>query len=86
MAHHDLKIWPEFFVPIVAGEKTFEVRRDDRQYREGDTLMLREWNLVAERYTGRTTTVTVTYVARGGGRTGIEHGFVVLALTPTEPR
>ena len=33
---HNLKAWPEFFDAVADGRKTFEVRRNDRGYREGD--------------------------------------------------
>lgn len=62
---HVLKIWPEFFDAIADGRKTFEVRFDDRGYREGDLLRLREWEPAGEVYTGREITVRVTYILRG---------------------
>jgi hypothetical protein len=40
---HDLKVWPEFFAPLERGDKLFELRRDDRDYKVGDWLKLREW-------------------------------------------
>lgn len=40
---HELKTWPEFFDAIDRGEKTFEVRRDDRGFQVGDTLALQRW-------------------------------------------
>ena len=43
MTTHELKTWPEYFAPTAAGVKTFEVRRDDRGFRVGDRLRLREF-------------------------------------------
>lgn len=40
---HNLKVWPEFFDEIMAGNKTFEIRYNDRDYRVGDLLVLREF-------------------------------------------
>jgi hypothetical protein len=40
---HELKCWPPFFEHVRTGRKTFEVRRIDRMYLEGDTLRLREY-------------------------------------------
>lgn len=41
---HDLKIWPQFFDALASGTKTFEVRKNDRDFRAGDLLRLREWD------------------------------------------
>lgn len=40
---HVLKCWPVSFEPIINGFKTFEVRKNDRPYNVGDTLILREF-------------------------------------------
>lgn len=40
---HELKTWPEFFGPILKGEKTFEIRANDRKFNVGDVLILREF-------------------------------------------
>ena len=43
MATHDLKIKPEHFYNILMGIKTAELRLNDRDYRVGDILCLREY-------------------------------------------
>ena len=53
MTAHELKTWPGFFAGIVTGEKTAEVRRNDRNFAVGDTLVLREYNAETGEYTGR---------------------------------
>lgn len=66
---HKLKIWPEYFGPVISGEKTFEVRKNDRDFKIGDTLVLEEYvvDYIWERsyYTGRTVKVEVTYILDG---------------------
>lgn len=57
--HHFLKILPGYYEAIDCGTKTFEVRYDDRNYKQGDILHLREWD---GSYTGREVTVEVTYL------------------------
>lgn len=61
---HDLKIWPRFFAAVANGQKRCEVRRNDRDYQEADTLNLREWDPLMQQYTGRGLTVAVTHVLR----------------------
>lgn len=60
---HDLKILPEWFNAVVSGVKTFEIRKDDRNYNPRDVLLLREWD--GKKYTGRICKADVTMVLRG---------------------
>lgn len=80
---HEVKCWAEFFDGLRDGSKTFEVRRNDRDYQPGDTLHVREWVpfLLAnnEHYTGRDVWLWVRYVL-GGGQHGIEEGYVVMSV------
>lgn len=76
---HELKTWPEYFKEVVRGAKNFEVRKDDRNFSIGDTLILREWNPSTENYTGVITNKKITYIM-SGGRFGIEEGYVILSL------
>ena len=58
------KVWPEYFEQILSGSKTFELRLNDFDIAEGDTLLLKEWNPETKTYTGRETTRTVGYVGK----------------------
>jgi hypothetical protein len=62
---HDLKIWPRFFEDVVSGKKRYEVRVDDRWFRLGDLLNLREYDPKKSDYTGRTVSVIVTHITYG---------------------
>ncbi len=62
MTIHDLKVWTQFFWDIKAGRKTFEVRINDRGFKVGDELLLREWEAIPQRYTGHTVWAKVTYL------------------------
>lgn len=65
MTTHELKCWPGFFGAISEGRKTFELRRHDRDYQEGDILLLREWREYQQEYTGKSIRCEVTYILRG---------------------
>lgn len=80
MTTHQLKTWPEFFEPVAAQRKNFEVRKFDRLFNEGDTLDLREWDQSIKVYTGRRVTRKIEYILQGG-QFGIEPGYVVLGLS-----
>lgn len=44
MTEHILKCWPSAYEAIADGRKTFEWRKDDRDFSVGDTLVLRKWD------------------------------------------
>ncbi|ANL35319.1 DUF3850 domain-containing protein [Rhizobium phaseoli] len=52
MTEHILKCWPDEFQAIRAGRKPFEYRKNDRDYKVGDTLLLREFDPAGGFYTG----------------------------------
>ena len=58
------KVWPEYFEAIVSGKKNFELRLNDFEIKEGDILLLEEWNPETKEYTGRKLEKKVTYVAK----------------------
>lgn len=76
---HELKTHPEPFRALACGEKTFELRRDDRNFQVGDTLELREFNPETGTYTGRELTRKVSYKLEGG-RYDLPDGLCVLGL------
>lgn len=89
---HTVKCWPTYFDAIRRGDKTFDVRRDDRGYQKGDVLELQRtqeppYQYVVERdYLGKPRHVLhrrITYVLTGG-QFGIEPGYVVLGLAEME--
>ncbi len=77
---HELKCWPVWFTALAHGEKTLELRRDDRPYAAGDTLSLREWDPETETYTRRGLTATVTHVLRDPEGRWLQPGVVALSL------
>lgn len=59
---HDLKIWPIFFEAIVNRTKTFEYRLNDRNFKVGDHVNLREWSPSSKEYTGRAKHFIIGYL------------------------
>lgn len=56
------KVWSPYFQMILEGKKNFELRLADFECREGDTLILKEWNPDTGKFTGRQLEREVTYV------------------------
>lgn len=63
---HDLKIYPEHFSAVCTGVKRAELRKNDRDYRAGDTLHLMETPCGSCHATGEFINVTITHVADVG--------------------
>lgn len=89
MTVHHLKTWPEYFQEVRSGAKTFEARKDDRDYQVGDTLVLEEFDPTTKMYTGEDEVRGVTYILRGTEH--VAPGYCVLGfshpprLVVTEP-
>ncbi|MBM3233913.1 DUF3850 domain-containing protein [Candidatus Pacearchaeota archaeon] len=48
------KTWPELFQKVLEGKKNADVRLADFNLKEGDILILEEYNPKTKKYTGRT--------------------------------
>ena len=74
---HELKTWPEYWDALAGGFKKVEIRKNDRSFREGDYLLLRQWvpnrntiriskgeedELLVGEYTGRCVMAKVTHI------------------------
>lgn len=77
MRVHELKTWPQFFEAVARGEKTFEARKDDRNFAVGDALILREWS--EGHFTGKNIVRVITYKLSDPDF-GVQPGWCVLAL------
>ena len=86
---HELKILPEYYDAVVNGIKTFEIRKNDRNYKVGDTLWLREfdnsdiyqvkWTTHSE-YTGKECFAAITYIFNLKDFLNIDEDYVILGI------
>lgn len=60
MKHHYLKILPEYYEAVKYGDKTFEVRLNDRDYQVNDVVHLQEYT--NSEYTGNELVKVISYV------------------------
>ena len=59
---HKLKTWPTYFYAVTAGTKTFEIRKNDRDFKEGDVLILQCYDPERKVYNGQEVAKRVTYI------------------------
>jgi len=80
MVVHELKTDVEFFRAVESGDKTFEIRYNDRGYQKGDFVILLPWegSCFVEPYAG--IKFVITYVI------GFQQkeGWVVFGIKPVE--
>jgi hypothetical protein len=88
---HELKTDPHVFDAVVRGEKTYEIRFNDRDYKVGDNLFLRRTKFDGEGmkkfgapliYTGETITVKITHILQG--QYGLQDGWAILSFIPAK--
>ena len=90
MTEHILKLNDRYFDAVANGIKTFEIRKNDRDYKVGDTLVLKEVNDDGRRLTypnhdlgmnlDYEVKVAVTYILTHDEFDGISEGYVALGI------
>lgn len=94
MKIHELKILPKYFNDVVSGKKTFELRKNDREFQVGDVLLLKEFNLNkkyetiegAESYfSGKKVLRQVTYILKDETESiGLDKDYAILGIKPID--
>ena len=88
MKTHELKIDSSVFWALAAGAKTWEIRKNDRDFQVGDTVILLETRYTGVDmlhsskpliYTGNKITATITYILHGPIY-GLEEGWVIMSV------
>jgi uncharacterized protein DUF3850 len=89
MSHHHVKCWMQYFDDVDRGEKRFDLRRNDRNYKVDDQITLQEWDPTLGEYTGRRLTFRICYVLQGDETgwsaaspplQGLHAGYAILGL------
>ena len=75
---HELKTVQPFFNDVWNDLKDFEVRRNDRDYKIGDFLKLKEYDRESESYGKRAITKKVKYILSDPQY--VKEGYVILGM------
>ena len=89
MTIHKLKLNACYYDDSASGIKTFEIRKNDRNFKVGDVLELREWvwSALEEKctYTGEVHWKIITYIL--DYTEYLQDGYVCIGVSPiTEPK
>lgn len=81
---HELKSHDDIFPSVIAPEayrKTFEIRKDDRDFQVGDNLLLREVHKEDPTvYTRREALVYVSHILRPDERGWVSEGIAIMSI------
>lgn len=77
---HRLKTQRKFFNDVCDGKKTFEVRKDDRNFQVGDKLILEEWDNGQYQYAVCTVEVTYILGREEDEKMYVPDGYVILGI------
>jgi hypothetical protein len=80
MKTHLLKTIQPYFDDISLGKKPFELRKNDRNFKLGDIILLIEYNPVSDQIIPKIIATRVTYFM-GDNHAGIEQGYCILGVT-----
>ena len=76
---HELKILPQYYFDIKHGVKKFELRKNDRDYKVGDIVVLKPWDgemfLDLEPFAKR-----IKYILKDCPEYGLMDGYAILGF------
>jgi hypothetical protein len=76
---HEVKILPQYFEEVQSGRKTFEYRKDDRGYKAGDIIKLKEYIPETNTFTGNSLEAEITYILKGD--LNITTDYAIMSIT-----
>lgn len=83
---HELMVLARHFGPLNSKLRTFDIRLNDRDFKVGDYLWMREYDSVdGDGYTGRDFIKEVTYIQRLDDFIGIDEEYVVMSIVNPWP-
>ena len=82
MKLHVLKIKDEYLAEIYCGRKTFELRKDDRDYQVGDLIHFVDTNgdEVDTKEFNKGNLYEITYILRNVPEYGLQDGYAILSI------
>ncbi len=73
----ELKILPKYFNDIIYGNKRFELRKNDRNFKVGDIVLLNEYDV---KNTGRYCYIIITYILDNCPEYGLDKEYCIFGF------
>lgn len=92
MKLHELKIKHEYLIEVYMGRKTFELRKNDRDYQVGDLIRFidikqsNSGNCDCDIYIDKDTLYKITYILKNVEEYGLDKDYCILAIKKLEIR
>ena len=77
---HKLKTWPEYFQRVMTRQKTFELRKNDRDFQVGDKILLQEYDPQTQQYTGNEYHTYIKYMIENKPDLGLKPGYCIFGI------
>lgn len=77
---HELKCVDPFYEDVAEGTKTFELRMNDREYNDGDQLLLKQYSQTTNSYSGFECKVDVIKVYKNMEQFGLPAHMCIMAI------
>lgn len=79
MKLHILKIKEEYYMGVIAGEKTFELRKNDRDYKDGDLIHFVDVNGYDFGYY-KDNVFRIAYILKNVEEYGLDKDYCILGI------
>ena len=92
MKLHELKIKHEYLIEVVMGRKTFELRKNDKDYQVGDLIRFIDIkqsnsnNRDCDIYIDEDDLYKITYILKNVPQYGLDKDYCILAIKKLEIR
>jgi len=86
MKMHELKTVNPYFTDVYNGYKKFEIRKNNRDFKVGDILWLREYTLKSGFYSGRSVLCNVGYIIPAGELEGLSPEYCAMGIDILDSR
>ena len=81
MKLHILKILPKYYLAVASGEKTFELRKNDRDYQVGDLIIFTDTDGTPYMTQHKEKTpFRITYILKDASEYGLKDGYCILGI------
>lgn len=81
---HELKTHPIYFEKVYHGFKPWELRKNDRDFKVGELVLLKSFDPDTQKFSGSFIKAMITYILKDCPQFGLADGYCILTLDKIE--